>query len=222
MATHRDIMIVGCGPGSAEYVTPAAAIAAESAATLIGVDRLFDLFPRARGNRVAVTGHVAPALEAIDASLPAGPVAVLVSGDTGFHSLARPVIQHFGLSRCQLIPGVSSLQVAFARLGLDWADARIISAHGRTPTCSAADLAGEMTIAVLAGTPQAITWAAGIVACLDTTHVAFLCEDLTLPGEGVQQVSAQALTMATSASLSIIVIVHRDILKSLPSQGSSS
>lgn len=219
MATHTDIMIVGCGPGSAELVTPAASRAAESAVTLVGVRRLFDLFPQATGERVEITGHIAPALAAIESHLPAGPVAVLVSGDTGLHSLARHVIERFGLDCCRVIPGISSLQVAFARLGLDWADARIISAHGHIPTCSASDLADEPTLAILAGTPEAITWAAGIVGDLDATHAAFLCENLTLTDERVEGVTAKALTGAKPASLSIVVIVRRDILGSLSSQG---
>ncbi|KKK60603.1 hypothetical protein LCGC14_3022700, partial [marine sediment metagenome] len=60
-------------------------------------------------------------------------VAVLVSGDPGLFSLSKSVLTRLGHDRCTVIPAVSSLQVAFAKTGLDWQDAKIISAHHKLP-----------------------------------------------------------------------------------------
>ena len=80
----------------------------------------------------------------------------------------------------EVVPAVSSVQVAFARLGLDWADARILSAHGRTPSDHGAmNLAEADKIAILAGTKEAIRWSAGMAAALEASHAAFLGENLT-------------------------------------------
>ena len=44
MAIAGEITIVGCGPGSQEYLTPAAIGAVEKADLLIGTERLLRLF----------------------------------------------------------------------------------------------------------------------------------------------------------------------------------
>ena len=127
-----DITIVGLGPGSPEYITPLAAKAVKGAEILVGARRLIDLFPNHRAKTIIEMGsQVETVLEEM-AGLQDRPMVVLVSGDPGLSSLARPVIARFGREACRVIPGISSIQVAFARLGLDWGKARIIDAHGRT------------------------------------------------------------------------------------------
>ena len=69
----------------------------------------------------------------IESLRPEGPVTVLVSGDPGFFSLAKLVLRRFGRENCRIVPGISSVHVAFSRICLDWADAKIISAHVSDP-----------------------------------------------------------------------------------------
>ena len=129
-----NLSIVGCGPGSALYVTEAARRAVAGADVLAGGKRLMELFPDCHAERILVDADIPAVLEQIAARRAAGrKIAVLVSGDPGLHSLAQNVIRHFGREHCEVVPAVSSVQVAFARLGIDWADARIVSAHGRIP-----------------------------------------------------------------------------------------
>ncbi len=134
---------------------------------------------------------------------------MLVSGDPGLHSLAANVIEHFGREQCEVVPAVSSVQVAFARLGLDWADARILSAHGRIPQITADELGQADKIAILAGTAEAIRWSAGMASALEASHAAFLGENLTLDGERFQQVTPEQLGQIDAASLSIVLLIRR-------------
>ncbi|GMO29047.1 MAG: bifunctional cobalt-precorrin-7 (C(5))-methyltransferase/cobalt-precorrin-6B (C(15))-methyltransferase [Termitinemataceae bacterium] len=63
--------------------------------------------------------------------------AILVSGDTGFYSAANNIAKDSAqIEDCNLtfIPGISSVQIFFARLKLAWQDAAFFSAHGR-PAC---------------------------------------------------------------------------------------
>lgn len=72
-------------------------------------------------------------------------------GDPGLASLAKLVLRRFGLHACEVLPGISSVQVAFARLGLDWLDARILSAHARLPLAVLGELSDYAKLAILAG-----------------------------------------------------------------------
>ena len=62
-----------------------------------------------------------------------GPVAVLASGDPGFFGIVRLLGERFGREDLRVLPGLSSVALAFARAGLSWDDAVTVSAHGRDP-----------------------------------------------------------------------------------------
>ncbi len=77
--------------------------------------------------RSVVLGPLAPALEALAAH--DGDAVVLASGDPGFFGIVR-ALRERGLAPV-VLPAVSSVAQAFARAGLPWDDAMVVSAHGR-------------------------------------------------------------------------------------------
>jgi len=206
------ITIVGCGPGSPAYTTEAARRAVAKADVLFGGPRLFALFPDGPADRIPVGTDIAAILEQIAQRRAAGrKIAVLVSGDPGLYSLSQSVIRRFGRDECEVVPAVSSVQVAFARLGLDWADARILSAHGQRPQVSAAELHRADKIAVLGGTRQSLDWASQMAKALETSHMAFLAENLTLDNERIQRVTPEQLAAIDAASLSIVLFIRGEL-----------
>jgi precorrin-6y C5,15-methyltransferase (decarboxylating) CbiE subunit len=201
--------VVGCGPGAAEYVSEAARRAVARSEVLAGSRRLLQLFPQHPGPRIATDGRISAAADEIAGLARSGKtVAVLVAGDPGLFSFARNVMAAVGVEQCEITPGVSSVQVAFARLGLDWADARLLSAHGRTPETPIEELRRWEKIAVLAGDRAAISWAAAAAERLRQTHVVWLCEDLTLPSERVRQLTPEELARADASSLAIVLLIR--------------
>ncbi|WP_442802474.1 precorrin-6y C5,15-methyltransferase (decarboxylating) subunit CbiE [Streptomyces sp. CMB-StM0423] len=64
-------------------------------------------------------------------SQPPARVVVLASGDPGFFGVVRVLAERFGPRLLDIRPAVPSLAVAFARVGLPWDDAVVVSAHGR-------------------------------------------------------------------------------------------
>lgn len=211
--SDKTILIIGCGPGSPDYVTPAARQAVARTQVLVGSRRLLALFADYPGRTIPIDGEITAAMDAIAAAVADSQVVgVLVSGDPGLYSLARGVVQRFGRGACEVVPGVSSLQLAFARLGLDWADARWLSAHGRTPELAVEELARLDKIAILAGTGEAVAWTAQAAKALRATHEAWLCENLSLEDERVGRIEPERLTAARPASLAIILLVRRSLL----------
>ena len=210
--TERKISIVGCGPGGPEYVSPAARAAARDAEVLLGALRLLEMFPEHTGPKAALQGSIEQMLGAIAAVLEEGKrPTVLVSGDPGLFSLAQRIVERFGASACHILPAVSSVQVAFARLGLGWADAKIISAHGRVPGAEPAELTGFDKIAILAGTPEALAWCGRAAGELQTTHAAFVCENLTLCDERIRQLGADEIASCGASSLCIVILVRKEL-----------
>ncbi|PIV05761.1 MAG: precorrin-6y C5,15-methyltransferase (decarboxylating) subunit CbiE [Syntrophobacterales bacterium CG_4_8_14_3_um_filter_58_8] len=211
--TKKKIIIVGCGPGAESYITPAARAAAARADVLIVSRRLKDLFPKCPAERIDSGVDIDGTLDEIAARYDDGrQVVLLATGDPGIFSLAKPVIRRFGRENCEVIPGISSVQVAFARLGLDWQDARIISAHSSDPEMTAADLRPAGKIAVLGGREAALAWIAGLLRELGSGRRVFVCEELTLPGERIREVAPNDLAGLPVSSRVIVLIIQGELL----------
>ncbi|SNT28795.1 precorrin-6Y C5,15-methyltransferase (decarboxylating) [Asanoa hainanensis] len=95
------------------------------ATLLVGGARHLDGVP-SDAERV-VMGSVSAAVDRI--SVHDGSVAVVASGDPGFFGIVR-ALRRAGVDPV-VRPAPSSVALAFARLGLPWDDAVVVSAHGR-------------------------------------------------------------------------------------------
>lgn len=78
-----------------------------------------------------------------------GPVVVLASGDPGFFGVLRLLRERVPADQIEVLPGVSSIALAFARAGLPWDDAVVVSAHGRDPRHAVAACRAHPKVAVL-------------------------------------------------------------------------
>lgn len=104
-----------------------AAAALARATCVLGSERHLASVALPDGARRIPMTNLAAAVEELFAS--AGPVAVLASGDPGFFGIVR-ALRARG-ARPRVLPAVSSVATAFARIGLPWDDAVVVSAHGR-------------------------------------------------------------------------------------------
>lgn len=213
MAIERNaITIVGCGPGSADYLTPAAISAIEQADVLVGARRLLELFPLVKAERLVVNSRIEDTLNAMERLPDDRRVVVLVTGDPGLFSLAKPIIKRFGLDRCRVIPGISSIQTAFARVGLDWADALIISAHKEDPDFDGAWLKGDK-IAVLGGRKYSLKWIfEHFVENQSEPHRIIVCENLTLENEQIREVGPGDLPTLDVAPSTVVLLIKSSVL----------
>jgi precorrin-6Y C5,15-methyltransferase (decarboxylating) len=128
-------------------LNPGAAAAVAAATLVVGGRRQLAAAPPASGARTVVLGPLAPALNALAAH--DGDAVVLASGDPGFFGILR-CLRERGLS-CTVLPAVSSVSQAFARAGLPWDDAQVVSAHGRNPRYAVNVCRAYPKVAVLTG-----------------------------------------------------------------------
>ena len=209
-----EITIVGCGPGARDYLTPVAAAAIAAAEVLIGSPRLLDLFPDRKAERIVMGKDSSLILDEIARRKGKSPIVVLVTGDPGLYSLAAAVIKRFGRDSCRVLPGISALQTAFARLGVSWEDAKIISTHAAKPALSGAELCQYSKIAILGGDREiARELATLLVFMAEKDYRIFIGEDLTLPEERFYEIEGDTnLAKQPLSTRAIILIVRKDIL----------
>lgn len=187
----RTIKIIGCGPGHPDFLTAAAIAAVKNADLLVGAEHLLDLFPDQSCCRIKVSGTMVDVLDQVEA-LNMKNVCVLVSGDPGLFSLARLFINRFGRKQCQVLPGISSLQLACARLALDWSDLLVFSAHGRTPSIAPSLMQQSEKMALLAGDDNAVLWLADQWEQVGEGYHVVSCENLSLESEDIRTFSTVA------------------------------
>ncbi|MDQ0287459.1 cobalt-precorrin-7 (C5)-methyltransferase [Desulfofundulus luciae] len=124
------IKVIGVGPGNLDYLTPAAQRALASARVLVGGQRHLSYLAREEQKTFVIKNNLAAMVDFIR-SHREEKVAVLASGDPGLYGILNYLRQYFTPEELEVIPGISSVQLAFARLAMPWHDALILSAHGR-------------------------------------------------------------------------------------------
>ena len=128
------IIVVGIGPGAKEYVVPLAIDTIDKAKVLVGGKRALSEFSHEGQMTFAIKADIKAVMDFIAENLKSSDVVVMVSGDPGYYSLLSALRRNFSLDKIKVIPGLSSVQVAFAKIALPWQEASLLSFHGRIPS----------------------------------------------------------------------------------------
>ena len=128
-------IIIGVLDDGADGLAPAALEHIKTAHVVIGGTRVLTLFApllRPDAKTFDLTGKLAQVPAWItQARADHLKVVVLATGDPLCHGVAHYLIGKLGSEACVVLPNVSTLQLAFARLGWAWQDAHISSVHSK-------------------------------------------------------------------------------------------
>ncbi len=201
-----NIHLIGAGMDCDRTLTSEAREALREADVIIGAKRLVDSLPesfsaerivQAFPDKVAETIHDHPHWQR---------VAVVLSGDVGFYSGARRLVEL--LADCQpiLVPGLSTPQYFAAKLKRPWQDFHLVSAHG-----SAVDVIAEtLDHAEIFFLTDNCTTPAAIAAQLCTAGLEqaqiTIGENLGSPDEKIVSGTAQEFCQKQFAALSVALV----------------
>jgi cobalt-precorrin-7 (C5)-methyltransferase len=210
--------IVGTGPGSPDYVTPAAKKAVNQADLVIGAQRNLNLFTAdIKSKKVVLTAKsINDSLKQAAESVKSGKnVALLTTGDPGFSGLLHTAIESglFDTEDINVIPGVSSIQACAARLNLSWDNTRLFTFHDKVSDEEKEKLISAVkcgrTILLLPNSlgfaPQDI---ASFLVDLDTDKETpvYICENITLESEKITSSTLGQIVGQSFGSLCVMVI----------------
>jgi cobalt-precorrin-7 (C5)-methyltransferase len=217
--TLAKLNVVGVGPGSPDYVTPAARKTVREAEVVIGAQRSLNLFTEdIKGETMILTAkNLNGALKfAVESAEKGKNVALLSTGDPGFSGLLRTVLKSNLVKAVEInvIPGVSSIQACAARLGISWDDACLFTFHeGDVSTEEKNELASclknrkdAMLLPDSRAFPPREIASFLIKAGVDKETPVFVCENLTLDDERVISSSLEEVSKQTFRSLCVMVI----------------
>jgi precorrin-6Y C5,15-methyltransferase (decarboxylating) len=130
---------------------------------------------------------------------------VLASGDPGLFGPVRRLRQL--TDEVEVLPALSSVQLAFARAGLPWDDAVVVSAHGRSVRPALNVCRAHPKVAVLTG-PDATPAVIG-AALSGWERGLFVAEHLGTPEERCRWVSPDEAAAQTWEDPNVVLVVDR-------------
>ncbi len=213
------IDVLGTDAAGVGELAPAARSLLERAELVAAPSRLLEGVRQALRDRTAPPRLIAsddPArlIVQLREALAAGKSSVvLASGDPLWFGIGRRLLEELPAPVLRFHPAPTSLQLAFARIGRPWQDARWISLHGREPEPLAAMLQKRPTaLAVLtdpgrggAEAVRRILAASGLEAAYDF----WLCEGLGGPAERVGRLEPDQPLPEPLDPLHLVVLLAR-------------
>jgi precorrin-6Y C5,15-methyltransferase (decarboxylating) len=205
------VTIVGVGEDGAAGLVPRARDAVARARLLAGGERHLALFPESTADRIVLGKGLDSALDRIRIAADSGPVCILASGDPLFFGIGARVVEALGPARVEILPQPSSLQQAFARVGLPWDDATFLSLHGRPRDGLLARLRRRAKVACFTDA----THSPAAIARYLSEHgeagwTAWVCERLGGAGERVRAFRIEALAACADVDPLNVLLLVRD------------
>jgi precorrin-6Y C5,15-methyltransferase (decarboxylating) len=187
---------------------PSAVAALRDADVLIGAGRQLErLPPDVDGERVELWGPLGEVLDVAAARSSAGQrVCLLASGDPGFFGLTRLAAARLGSDRLAVYPAPSSITLAFARIGANWEDALVVSAHGRPMSHAVEAILAHPKVAVLVSPdqpPEVLGQALIDAGC--GPRLITVCGHLGEPDESIVHTDLAGLAAARWPALSVLI-----------------
>lgn len=122
--------IIGVGPGAAEWLPPIAWQHLRHAGVVVGGKRQLAQFAPAQAQQIVIGAELGLVMDAIRACCQQR-VVVLASGDPGCFGILASLQRELPELPWRVLPGISSMQLALARLRQPWEQVVLASAHGR-------------------------------------------------------------------------------------------
>ncbi|WP_443686073.1 precorrin-6y C5,15-methyltransferase (decarboxylating) subunit CbiE, partial [Phascolarctobacterium faecium] len=138
-------------------------------------------------------------------------VAVLVSGDVGFFSLAKTITGKLADCECRRYCGISSLVYFSQQLNIAWDDAKIVSMHGRNQNLIAAVAQNSKVFSLTGGehSPNQLCLKLCDHGMADVK--VYVGENLSYPEEKITYGTASEISKLEFPSLSVMMILNEHV-----------
>jgi precorrin-6B C5,15-methyltransferase / cobalt-precorrin-6B C5,C15-methyltransferase len=204
------IQIIGIGDDGLEGATAQARRLIEQSDLLLGAESTLKLVPQSIGKERAAIG--ASLEEAVNRVAKAGDkkIVILASGDPLFYGVARYMCEKLGKERFEVLPHVSSMQLAFARVKESWEDAYLtnLATHPLDSTIEKIRVADTVGLFTSDDCPPDVIAKRLLDERIDYFH-AYICENLGSPDERVTQGSLAEIAKEQFAPLNVMILVRR-------------
>lgn len=211
------IHIVGIGDDGLDGLTGQARNLIDQATVLVGPSQLLEKVPASAAKRIVVGSNLEQLQQSIR-DLGDQPAVVLAGGDPLFYGIARYLTETFGKDRFDVVPHVSSMQLAFARVKESWDDAYLTNLANQSLDRVVDNIRTAERVGIF--TTEDISPSVVAEALLDRRidyFTAYVCEDLGTPDETVTQGDLTSIRGQSFGVMNVMVLVRKSGAADRPS-----
>lgn len=208
LAARDKIHIIGIGDDGLDGLTATARELIQSAEIIFGTESLLQLVPT-KAEQVVIGPDPEESADRLSAA-EGKPAVFLASGDPLFYGVARYFTTKLGKDRFEVVPHVSSMQMAFARVKESWEEAYLTNLATR-PLESVLErirIAEKVGLFTSEQCPPRRVAEALLDRQIDYFSV-YVCENLGSPDERVTQCSLEELATLDFAPLNVMILVRK-------------
>ena len=207
------IYIIGIGPGASEYLTKKAVDTVKASDYTVGSTRAIELFDDVQ-NKIAfnVKELLDKLEEGVELACDGNTVSILSTGDPGFSGVLNTVLRisaekGFPKESIEVIPGISSLQLAAAKCHIQWDSANVMTFHGRENIEDILPVMnnGKTTIALPSRKVKDMAQFL-IDNGVDENREVTVCERLSYPDERIVEANLKEIAQSEFTYMCIMVI----------------
>ncbi|MBX3423806.1 MAG: precorrin-6y C5,15-methyltransferase (decarboxylating) subunit CbiE [Pirellulaceae bacterium] len=214
----NKITIIGIGDDGFEGLTRQALELIRTAGTVLGPANLLSKLAPGNYATVPLPADLEAAVESV-AQAKSGPLVLLASGDPLFYGVARYLCDRLGKERFEVVPHVSSMQLAFARVKESWDEAYLTNLASQSLSHAVSRIRMAQKVGLFT-TPQATP--AHVARALIDQHVdyftAYVCENLGSPDERVTRGSLVDIARQKFSDLNVMVLVRQPDVPDRPTK----
>jgi len=209
VSAQNKIHIVGIGDDGLEGITAAARSLIDEATLILGTEKLLARINRDGVKKITITVDLSVVPQQI-ADHADEKIVILATGDPLFYGVARYLCEQCGKDRFDVVPHVSSMQLAFARVKESWEEAYLTDLANQhldhvVERIRTTEKAGLFTTEA---TPPAAVGRALLDRGIDY-FTAFVCENLGSPDERVTHAELKELASHQFSSLNVMILVRK-------------
>jgi len=130
-ATAGKVPIIGLGPDGLGGLSGRSRDLLAAAEMVFGSDAALRLLPELSAERVRIGSDLPDVVEKLRAALGKRRLAIVATGDPLFYGTARYLCEKIGEEHFEVVPHVSSMQLAFARIKESWEEAYLTDLAAR-------------------------------------------------------------------------------------------
>ena len=218
MAKQEKVHIIGIGEDGLDGLTAAARALIEGADLLIGETAALARVPQSKAQRLVVGTSLDEALRRIEAA-PEKKAVVLAEGDPLFYGVARYLCDKLGKQRFEVVPHVSSMQLAFARVKESWEEAFLtnLATHSLHAVIEQIRTAEKVGLFTSEDCPPA-TVARTLLDLQIDYFTAYVCENLNSPDERVTQGELSELAEQEFGAMNVMILVRKPHVPDRPAE----
>ncbi|WP_337175557.1 precorrin-6y C5,15-methyltransferase (decarboxylating) subunit CbiE [Paludisphaera sp.] len=206
---RSKMVILGVGDDGTAGLTEAARRVLAEADHVLGAPSALGLVGEIAARKEVLEPEMPAALEQVRAAMSSRRPVLVCGGDPLFYGVARYVCDRLGKDGFEVVPHVSSMQLAFARVKESWEDAYLASLSDR-PLATVVD---RIRTAEKAGLfPDERHTPAEVARALLGQGIdyfrAYVCENLGSPDERVTQAELPELAAMEFSPLNVLILVR--------------